>query len=206
MPLVLVGDQINVTFAGSFAGQTCLNNFGYQVTAIGGAHQVVTTAGEINNKLSVGGGMIDDYAALLPGDYIINELWVQWLRPTRYAKQKFISGVTGANPGNSTSTNQAITITRKGFAANRRNIGGVHIFCVNDDSAMLDGEFLAAYKLLAATFAVHMSSTVALFGDGTIITPSIIPTDPGGAVIPVVSTEVQGTARVMRRRTVGLGI
>lgn len=207
MANVTNGDMALVTFRGVLCGQTIMNTFGYRVQSLTGTPTITTWATALKNALIAGGGLKSRFLGCCPTVYELQELWVQIIAPTRYSADKFALNEFGIYPDSEALTaNVSSVITRRGDYANRSNVSTLHVPCGTND-VMLNNGFITqdlkdALTLLSAQIILPVTTA------GTVST--VIPVIPSGGVpaaaVNITKAFPMDTARVMRRRTVGLGI
>lgn len=205
MPNQVVGDTVRVTLVGSLFDQVIMNVFDYKVTLSGG-QPIGVVANALDAAFDVANGFYDKYRAICPRSYVHDFTWIQTIRPNRYVKSIFSIGSNGTNAADTTVTNVALTITKRSDIANRRGTGSVHI-PVSPDSAGLDaGRIGGAIKAAATAFGTLMSSDQSILTASTNLSPCISNAAGTFPSVPYTNFIVQLTSRVVRRRTVGLGI
>lgn len=199
------GDVLSVTLNGQLCGQTVMNTFHYGMASVSGAPTQDAVAIEVLNKLAVTGGFYDKFLACCPDNYILNETWVQFILNVRYRKRVGAPSLNGTFGFDADTANVAATISRFGDAANRRNMGSVHI-PIGSDVHFLDQGFVKAALLTQLTaFSPFLYTQLVLATLGT-IQPILISGASILNAVPLSSAIVQQTARVVRRRTVRVGI
>lgn len=142
------------------------------------------------------------------------EFVVQPVFPTRYASTHFEIAAVGTLGGACDRQNTHLAFTKKGRLGNRANIGTFHLGGVAN-VAFLAGELNPAHNAAAGNMAaglLHIYNDVA---NGIEYFPVILNKEPIPDTDPVryrikgktniVDVEVQPTARVMYRRTKGVG-
>jgi hypothetical protein len=206
MPPVAINDIVMVTIESQAFSQRFLTTFHYKVTNVGTAFNPVLSA-------TVGAA---DFAANALAPYpwlklcmspqvVINRVRMQWLKPLRYAPGTFVTADPGTNIEDTTSTNQSAVVTRACDLSGRKYVGSIHVPAVSQAN-LLNGLCKPAYKAQLDALAGSLLNTLTLPTEGLVIKPVLY-----NRTGPVFSTDItrafaQDTARVMRRRTVGLGI
>jgi len=178
---------------------------------------IVTETENITANFAGGGpgSWIDTYWSLFAAGCVFKTVSVQLIHPTRYYKAT-ASVAKAPNAGQVCDTpNIAAVITKKTTLGARKGIGATHIRWVPAD-AYSAGLLEAPYKAGLVTFTALMEEIQfnALTGTGwrpIVLNKELIPgsTPPKYRIVggtPITSTMVQDQVRVMRRRTVGLGI
>lgn len=162
------------------------------------------------------GALISKLVNALPGNMgeIVCDL--QWIYPLRYRKQTYVPAVNIGGDSVSTTTNLACVLTLTGEAANRRTICNKHIPMsqANADSGLVD----AGYVALILPYATALQADIVTVTPHTL--NAIIWGKPRQAYeqcgrtypalpdlrTPITNVAIQDTVRVMRRRTVRVGI
>jgi len=202
---VAAGDVCLVTFSGDLAGSTVLNTFHYGMASVVGTPTQTAVATEIATKLESANNLVPKFLACAPPSYTLNEVWVQFILNTRF--RKFVSTVNlpGTFAQDANTANLAGVVTRAGAAANKRNIGSIHVPYPNLDPGTVGGITSPGWQTAAVAFAAVVDDMQTLATLGT-IQPILIHGTSTLNAIPIVDAFVQATVRVMRRRTKGRGI
>jgi hypothetical protein len=201
------GAIIELTYLGTMYNQTIMNVRHYYVAAQG------TTPGvtdEIENFLGhfvdMGvGSVLPAYIACIPEELNVNRVIAQVLTPTRLRRQfETISqnGLASSSP----VTNVQASITFTTLLSGKDQQGGMRLCAA--PVAALDGVWTAGYQGLLTTLAARLSETVAEPDGDAIYAPCIYHRTKAA---PLNRTEITGfviqpTTRVIRRRTVGVGV
>lgn len=159
----------------------------------------------------------DSYQAMCAPQVINAVADMQWIYPSRFVKRSYVFFPAGTAPLATTVTNLAAALEFRSDVATRRGQSTKHIPAVgglNSAAGILDAGFLGAMD----DFRVVHMLPITLHG-GTyrpIIFGRARPsyTDKHGNVhpalpvstLPITTSESKDTVRVMRRRTVGVGI
>lgn len=209
MAAPLVGMKLLLTYRGLLNGQTVLNTFWYRLVVLGTELTVKDLLDNTNDKLNLPFGFRDTYASCLPSNHTIVESWLQVIKPVRLVRQSYTDGNTG-DLLEAFSSNVQASITRRGELATKSAIGAVHIPIGGADDQYQVGILTnSALKTNLTSFADKMLDDIEVPDVGGAIWRPIV-FNPTNTTYPnghdVISTGVQSTVRVMRRRTVGLGI
>lgn len=215
---VAANSVCQVTMKGTLFNQAVMNTFYYRLDPSGGT---ITNGGaflaDFNDTLSVPDNFYDAYMACLPA--LVENVFadLQWIDPDRFIKREFVVGPVGTFTHVPTTANLAAVLELRANIADRRSIGSKH----------LPG--LGGAALVAGNVSAGLISQIDNFGgicttEQPVGARSMRPivfgrarpsyTDKHGKVHPAIPKSyrevsgyiVQRTARVMRRRTVGLGI
>lgn len=201
-----VGAVAEFTVEGRLQNQQVMNVFHYvlegdPVTPIADGRAAMVTALE---QLEANNDLLDLYTKAVSQDYEEIYLYGQWITPTRYA---YVQGFSGPTSGTiatpSLPANVAGTIVRRGDLANRNNISTTHIPGVPND-ATLGGEITPAQRNLYNDLLTVMLRTIAVGGAKTLVPCAFNRQSPAGSA-KLTEGYINTTARVMRRRTVGVG-
>jgi hypothetical protein len=210
------GSVVQATFRGLLHGQLVMNTFHYTPQTAGGVTGGGAFLDDMFDVLNAVDGMCVRWKAILSSSVTLLECDLQWIYPDRFIKRTYTIGANGDND-NTTTTNLATVISLRGNQADKRSIGTKHIPGLT--AALCDaGLIQPAQYALADDLCVRAILPITV---GTRVLDPIVfgraraaYTDPDGTVHPplpvskrVITTYiVQQTARVMRRRTVGVGV
>jgi len=207
MANVTNGDMALVTFRGLLCGQTIMNIFGYRIQSLTGTPTITAWATALKTALMAGGGLKSRFLACCPTQYLLRQLWVQIIAPTRYSADLFEVDEPGLFPDSQAETaNVSSCLVRRGDYANRSNVSTLHIPCGTNVEMIDDGFITQNLKDAMGLLAVQVIAPVTTAGTVSTVVP-VIPT--GGvpaAAVNITKSFPMDTVRVMRRRTVGLGI
>jgi len=200
-----LGDKILVTFNGRLLGETVMNTFWYQVSALTGTPNTSSFASALYANLNAGGGLIESFLACCPDNYTLVETWIQFVEPLRVVKSVFLTNESGTWGVDTDTTNLAGVITRRGDLAGRSHVGSLHVPISSDPTSIQLGELSGVLTTRMTTLCTDMASSQALTGVGTanpVLRNGPLTTD----VTLINSCFVQTEVRIMRRRTVRVGI
>lgn len=206
MPPVAVGDIIQVTMKGRANDQTTLTVFHYQtVVAPSGTDGVV----QIKNFADgFDAGIQSPGPALLQ---CISETWTwestraQNIYPNRQIYVDSLVDLPGIRPDTCTAQNVSAVITKRGAFAGRRYIGSTHIPGIASgdyNNGLLTPDLKGLMALAAQRYKLPYTPTL---GGGEYRMIIFNRANPALS-LGIEATTVQPELRVMRRRTVGLGI
>jgi len=203
---VTLGAHFQVTVVGQYCGQTTNNTYPHVITAVPGA--AVTwfdffDALDIQWKLA--GKLLSTQAGCSPSNWRHAETWYQAITPTRYRKVIRTSTKVGTFVDEDGLTaNVQATIERFAERSGRRNQGAVRIPIGTDGSCFDNGELSIALKTALEAHAAQMTSSTAQLAV-TCQPLTGLNADPADAM-RIYGTSVKETVRVIRRRTVRVGI
>ena len=207
MPYVIGPNAVvAITLRGKHEFQDVMSIFHYRYN---GSQQITDGAAALNSiwtHFNGAGGMFGIWVSCLSSKVTQLEARLQWITPSRFAyvSKTDPAKVQGAVGGDAMPVNTAVSITKRTQNAGRSEVGTLHmpgvpqLWIVNGilQQAGVDQYAGLAAKMLEAisTVAPAMELLPVLFHKSS---PDVSP--------QFVNTSLQGFARVMRRRTVGLG-
>jgi len=200
------GDNILVTMVGNMVGQTIMNTFYYRVTqAPGTLLQQADVLESLDNLLNSAGNLFPKVLAAIPPEYSFEASWLQVVFPGRYVAYKFPEVASGQGDAPGITANLAGVVVRRTDKAGRDQVGTLHVLVGSGDEGVLNGRVGGATKVALDALAASLptSYTVSGYTFRPVLTPF---NNPDGSAKWIDSAFAQDTARVMRRRTVGLGI
>jgi hypothetical protein len=203
-----LGSTVEVTLRGVMFGQTILHVFHYQVTTASAILTVEAESLQIADDISqVGpGSFLANLRLIVPVALVYQESRAQGIDPIRYAAQSFTLSLPGQGSSFAQSANSAAVLTKRTALAGRRYIGSLHLpMDPNNDGVA--GVISDPFRVLLLDFAANMLAPLTATVGGGVYSPVIYHRPPLlDAPTPIVSIIPQSTTRVMRRRTVGVGI
>lgn len=202
-----LGAVLEMSIQGTCLGQTILNVFHYQVTTVS---TTTTVSQEVTDFLSkwrnaaVANSFMANFLACVPENYSTVKFTGQAIFPTRYVRQSQVLADPGTRPATTVSNLQA-SITFNTALAGRSQIGGKRIIMSAEDSE--GGIIVEALRTSLLPFCLSCALPIDVTAGGGVYTPCIYHRNPNlGAPNNIIGAFPQDTVRVMRRRTVGLGI
>lgn len=203
-----VGQVYMVTSFGRLNGQTIINTFHYRLTEVATVPLTVWEMYEaLMEDLSAPDDLFDKLLDAVSTSFVQEKVRVQLLYPTRRMFRDFDGNGGGTRVGTALPQNVAASIGRKGDGIGRTGIGRVQIagLIESDNNA---GNLSAGAITVLQPLANQIGTSLALDGGGGLADPVIFSSPPQGNpnYVVISQTQVQNTVRVMRRRTVGLGI
>lgn len=215
MPAVAVNQRLLLTIVGEYFGQTTMTSFLYKVAEVTNPQTDAELATSLNDVVKAPLGLVTKYRACCPADgiWLGRELWFQIIGPTRFRKQAFALTDDGTFDAGSNTANVQGSITRVGAFGNRKNTGGIRVPIGSNSctEGLLGADILASLGVLAVQMVQTLQS-----GFGVNLKPQVgIPGRTKGpppvqrSVMESIDLEgafVQDTARVLRRRTLRVGI
>ena len=202
------GDILLYTLRCLYQQQTVLNTWHFKVTQFTPEPiDYEDAANAILQELEQPGDFIDQLEAITVTGYSFIDHRIQRVYPTRNRQVIQTLSTTGSVATTGSQVNQAAVITKYGNVAGRFAIGSWHQAGLPTAAFSSFGrvEEVTQSALKAAVDMLTVVGDIEGFA-GTVANPVLwSPTVPT-RVTPIVETVPQFTSRVMRRRTVGLGI
>lgn len=205
---LVVGDLVAVTYKSTYAAQQIRYNLHYRVTTAGSSSSaeadLVAIATYFGSTLTNPVTMA--LAALHVPDFNFDSVTAQRVYPSRTISMETFSSHPGTLAGIPAPPNVAIVLTKRTLTAGRQGIGSLHLSGVNMNS-IIDGEInpaiVADYNPLKSALLDALTVT----SIGCVIEPVLWnPGNPPTFFSRLFDILVQSTTRVMRRRTVRVGI
>lgn len=196
---------IEVTFQGRADDQVTLSLFHYRLNNAIANSDGTALADQLHTALIAAGSLRALYLACCSNDFTLERMRYQWIYPTRYSAQdKAVGPLAGLIADVMAPSNIAAALLKRTFLTGRRQRGVLHMPGVAVGSiagSVLTGAAEALYSALG----VRVAGTITLAGD-EVFEPVIF-----NKQFPVTSPTIQTvdpehTARIMRRRTVGVGV
>jgi len=213
MPIVAAGDICEVVFRGQIYGQRTLSVFHYQIFTVIPATDYNSEMAALLNTIDAS-DMPTKYAACAGTDFLLDRITAQIVSPIRRVRKDKAVTYPGTGGTSTGATNLASVITKETDIVTKRTApfamkGGVGSVHIPDPPAdrFLSGVFEPAQLTAMDDFAVQMVGTK-VGGVGNNWVPVLwhrnVQPQPSADIVQ--TYVVQGTVRVERRRTVGLGI
>lgn len=191
----------------SIYSQRVIANFHYRVVTPGTEATPFELCDAINTKFKAAGGMMDKMKACTSETLFYDFVQSQRIFPQRTVLVTGIDGDIGDLDAEQILTNSAAVITRRTVLAGRDQVSNLHMVIPQTGATVAAGEVTPGWKLLAEPLRAALYTDIVTAG-GTDLEPVIY---HQGVPAPdhyqeVHSAVIQDTARVMRRRTVRLGV
>jgi hypothetical protein len=201
-----VNDKFLLTIKGELCGQTIMSTFGYVVQTVAANTSQHSAFDLLDQEIVKANQLIPAYRACIPTNYHMLQTWWQVFSPQRYAAYKIAKDLPGLWPVAATTANVSANIVRRGDFATRRDVSSLHVPISPDDTSVVDGMIGNILKPLLTTLAAELIQPLEAVIPQLLCNP-IIPNDLGAGQFTLVTNSfAMNTSRVMRRRTVGLGI
>lgn len=204
-PLAQVGQRYLVTIKSELFAQTIMSTFWYTIDEFTGAPSIEQAMDALAVRLNVAGNLVDDYRACVPPQLEMQEMWIQCIDPTRYVKKVYALGVDGTWAGDAYTANVAGVISRRGVTGTRKSQGSLHVPIASGVESLIGAELTAG--LLGVLSALGTTMALAQVDASATVWLPILRGGPGLLQFEFIGAcSAQKTARVMRRRTKGVGI
>lgn len=210
MAIPAVNDIYLITFQGRLSNQVIMSTFWYKMTQLGPEATVLDVYQTLRTQTTAGGALQAKLLNALPVSYGLEQVWFQKIYPTRIMKGVYIDNSVGAFAAPADTANLAAVIERRAEKADRRSVSTLHVPLPNANTIGSEGIITdALYKNALDALALQMVQEIV--GAGAVpskFRPIVF--NPRALQIltdrEIVQCTTQTTIRVMRRRTVGLGI
>lgn len=207
MPEMAANMRVLVTLKGTILGQTTMTTFPMRIATVAAATSDVTFFAALNTKLNDTGGLIPLYLNCCPLDnFELDEVWYQILYPLRYRKTVFTLALPGTMDTQVGAPNLQASITRVGELARRRDIGGIRIPIGTGEEAVFAGLVSAGLEAQLEDVATYLGQVITLTTPAATLVHQVGITANMGTSVDVKQAFIQKTVRVLRRRTLRLGI
>lgn len=196
---------VEVTFEGLHEGQQVMSTYHYKMGTPATVPDGYAVLGELLTKVMGGGELFETWREAISVHVTDLVVSAQWIKPNRYRYRFDIPAIdSGGIAGDCNPTNVAIAITRLGEAANRHNQGTLHMPGV--PLSFIDNSALQpAGAGLYSSHATVMLQDFVLPASGAEMIPVLFNKVNYLLCPRMTAAQIQNYARVMRRRTVGVG-
>lgn len=202
-----IGTIIEITQQGDLCGQTCMSVYHYVVNI---ASSTPSGVDELMNLMlqhwNAGPATISEaYLSVTPENYTLRRTYAQAVFPVRARKVVLGQAHQGTTIPATTGNVQA-SVTLTSDLAGRRHIGGKRVPIA--PGLGLDGIIPPLFKVVVDTYAAECAQPLPVAIGGGEYLPVIYhrPPAPPPHFDLITSSFAQDSVRVLRRRTVGLGI
>lgn len=201
-----VGSILQASIESLVNGQRLLNVLHYKVEAESTEADVKDEQENFATQLNAVGGIVPKMQAAMSIEATISQVVVQFIRPERFARSTLEIDDTGTIASDCNAQNVAAVITKRTAFAGRWAVGAFHLGGV-PVNGYVAGNLEPAYKAFVLALAEQLLEPIVIpIVGGTYVPVLVHPIGEHGGSTELAETEVQDTLRVMRRRTVGLGI
>lgn len=194
--MAAIGDNLQLNVVGQLHGQTTVNTFYYQVTAVG--------VGDVRFRLTDAwlGTVHDAYRDCCSLEWSTIQIEAAGIQPVLPRVEQVINGLPGTQLGNSLPSSVATVIRRKTLTSGRKGRGRVYMPAVpedfEDDSAITPAAILVYEALITA---LSISATTGAWAFGAVHVSRAPLT-----AIGIDRWQIDPVLRNQRRRQLGRGI
>lgn len=206
MANVQPGDIMTYTISGTCFGQRWMNTFHYRARLAPSLPVQEAAFDAFNSQMIATTGLESRLRNCLSQDVTIDQRWFQIVKPARFAKYTIGGAVAGLVDASQRTVNLQAAITRRGEFGNRKNVGGIRVILPTGDDVISEGLIQPGTQAVLELLAQSMELTVVTTGAVVTWDPLVSNPATAAAYIELKQAFVQPTVRVIRRRTVGLGI
>jgi len=203
-----VGDIVQVSWVQDCLEQRFLNIQHYRVTSSSSSNSDTADSQSFADHLAAltgGAELIGIWKAEMSEDWILRDVRAQKVDPTRSAYAEAAINAQGLDAGPADVQNAAVVVTKRGTSGTRKGIGGVH-FGGFRPTKFSQGNISAATETWWGNMEPLYTASQTVAANGVIYAPVIY--NPGSTpnYQTVFSWTLQDTVRVMRRRTLRVGV
>lgn len=203
------GDIFLATMHGLFHNQRTMNTWHYRLDDVQGACTVQDCYAAISEAFRTAAtGMIAQFKVCAPNEWSFKEMWYQRVHPVRVQKLIEQLNTGGGSGGPSQITNISAVITRFGEVASRSSRSRLHVPI--PPAAVTAGALTFQHAGYLTALAQSCTNLIPVLFNVAVLTPVIwSPMNedkPFVTNIDVYGAKVETSQRVVRRRTVGVGI
>lgn len=214
MPNLVDGDLVEIRIMGTLLGQQIVSTFHYRTIVDSYKTDTVTVCNDIAFDWTRGAvSPFLSFLACCPQNYNADSVQVQKIWPDRYIYGSYLINLPGTDANDTNSTNQSATITRGGDRASKKALGFLSIPGLTEPN-LAAGKVTNGFLTLMSTVGSKMLNTFQSTTDGTWTGRPVLVNrqkDPIANRWTIIGyqnltrTIPQRNARVMRRRTIGVG-
>lgn len=201
-----VGEIVSVTYWGTLFAQRVMNVLHYRVSISSTDPSYVGAAAKLAGAMysgvqSPGLPMLDAQGP----EYQLDEVRVQRLSPARERYVSSNAGLPGTYAGACTSPNVTAVLIKKSASVSRHGLGTFHLPGI-PAAGYAAGYLTAPYQIKMNAIGARLVNPVQPVLEALVVNPVIWTPADGLVYYPITGTTLVTTLRIMRRRTVGLGI
>lgn len=204
--LINTNDIVLVTLRYRVGNQTCLNNVHYRYEGSAPIADGATALQDLISDLKTDAvdGWVVPIVSATSDQVVFNQITGQKIYPTRYAPQVTLMGNTGGQAVAAYPPNVSACISKKIELAKKGRVGRIEIAGLPQDTAV-NGLWTSGTMTNLEVVANNLKLDRVAGAEGP-FKPIVFNKKLPATSEIISATLVQQTARVMRRRTVGLGI
>lgn len=208
MPSLVLNDVLQVTLGYIVQGQQCLLTRHYFLKNIPSDPDYDTWLSEVITSWLTGGTPISTkMAAMQHPDVYQNFIMVQKVYPQRWYYLRIPQNIPGTfADAAALPSNSAVTITLQPETPGRGRSGSAHIGGLTMEAPTPSGRVSEAYQTLMTDLAEELQRGIGGVAPNHYLEPCMYRPVGTNRINPVISFAIQDSMRVMRRRTLGLGI
>lgn len=208
MPNVALNDVMQMTLGYIVQGQQCLLTRHYYLKNAPADTDYDTWLADMINAWLIGTVPISPtMAALQDTDVVQNFIMCQKVYPQRWYYLRIPQSIPGTNvTGNPLPSNVAVTITLQPENPGRGRSGSAHIGGLTTEALTDSGRVSNATQGLMNDLAEQLNNGIGGVSPNNYWAPCMYKPSGTTRINPVISFTLQDSMRVMRRRTLGLGI
>lgn len=207
--VVLPNDKVLVTVISSYCGQTCMNTFPFVAKGITGSPPAIAAMEKLIDASILAGNYVDLLRGCMAQNCVINQVWAQIIGPVRVrARKRTVNIIGNYTETDGLTANVQASIERYGELAGRHQQGAIRVPIGTDDSCFDDGELTPAMKSALELLGNEMTQSLTVTDTGWNVSfdPCVGVAKQELDWVITEGTIVQDTVRVIRRRTVRVGI
>lgn len=208
-PIPALNSVILTTFRMLYSQQRLLNTYHWRLVANPGALTIQGISNAINAWFAtLVTGLYETHDNMRDQSNVLTDMQCQFIFPTRYVPIGFVLNRNGNVPVGELGvevTNLAAVITRRDVTGSRSGVGSLHIPLGVSNTQIGDGVVTPAMATKMVAHGNAILNTTAI-GSGVILEPVLYHKGAATPTTQIGSFIAQDTLRVMRRRTVRLGI
>jgi hypothetical protein len=201
-----VGDIVSVTFGGTLFSQRVMNVLHYRVSISSDSPSYVEASRRV--AFAMQQGMVSPGLTMLAAqapEYVLDWVRVQKVNAARERYVQYSVGNPGTYAGVCTSPNVSAVLLKKSESVSRRGLGTFHLPGLPQEG-YVGGYLTPAYQEKMNAIGATLLNPVTPVNDAVTVQPVIWTPADGLVYYPITATTLITTLRIMRRRTVGLGI
>jgi hypothetical protein len=206
---VAIGDIVQVIIGSRVLGQSCLNVLYYRADSNMGPNTYQATLQNLSNKIAtdIVQGIIPYMLDAMGNNTTVEFIQLQKVYPQREIPVRTPQGVPGVHVDDCATPNVAGVILKRVEKPGRGKTGSFHLAGI-PETGYSGGSFTAPYQALLDAIGNQLDDPIDGIVAGSKWNPGTFNPDLGlpDNFVPLAGYEVKTTVRVMRRRTVGVGI
>ena len=207
---VEVLDRVDMKMYGTLLGQRIITTYSlFAFNGSAGGVEFDEVVSDLEALFSAAGSVFPTYRACCPNNYTFDfAQWQLWKGTVKFLNKRVNHNQLGTYGSDALTPNLAAVGLRRGDIANRHAVSTLHIPISTGADALTNGYLMPALKTAVQVHLNNLKLTYDAVGGGQDLEFQFcIPNGPNATQnTPITFVQPQDTVRVMRRRTVGLGI